>query len=288
MFAMKGSLLSRLRINGASYLISALILLLGIPLYQTLVLSPRGYAEALNSLGSGHIAAYLQWVGSYPLQFITYRLLLILAFVLLLSFPFSLFRIVVIQELMAQIEREEEWQAGQEAQEHEDTGGQEADESGESDGLPPYAWRGKGFAVIAAWAGLFGLIVYIVGAIAGTIYFVIVSHGFTARMPLPGDVAVLSNVFTLATNAAGIGLLALATLFFGAMIARSGRNLWPTIWVFFGYMALAVAALLSGSAVSVASAPAAGQAALTTPSIFLFALWMLWFGFMLVRLKPEI
>ncbi|MBV9229744.1 MAG: hypothetical protein JOZ18_10560, partial [Chloroflexi bacterium] len=58
-------------------------------------------------------------------------------------------------------------------------------------------------------------------------------------------------------------------------------------WIAFGYAALAVAALLSGSAVAVATAPAAGQAALTAPAVLLFSLWVLWFGIMLVRLKPE-
>ena len=55
----------------------------------------------------------------------------------------------------------------------------------------------------------------------------------------------------------------------------------------FGYLALAVAALLSGSAVAVASFPTQGQAVLTSPAILLFALWLLWLGIMLVRLKPE-
>ena len=61
----------------------------------------------------------------------------------------------------------------------------------------------------------------------------------------------------------------------------------PNSWLFFGYVALAIAALMSGSAVQVAFAPAAGQAALSTPAILLFALWALWFGVMVVRLKPE-
>jgi len=52
-------------------------------------------------------------------------------------------------------------------------------------------------------------------------------------------------------------------------------------------MALALAALFSASAVEVASAPGSGQGLLSTPAILLFALWVLWFGVMLVRLKPE-
>ena len=55
----------------------------------------------------------------------------------------------------------------------------------------------------------------------------------------------------------------------------------------FGYVALAIAALMSGSAVEVAFAPTTGQAILSTPAILLFALWVLWFGVMVVRLEPE-
>jgi hypothetical protein len=92
---------------------------------------------------------------------------------------------------------------------------------------------------------------------------------------------------TVITNTIGIGLLALSCLFFGAMIARSGYNLWPGTWVIFGYTALAVAALLSASAVAVASTSIEGKSPLTTPAILIFALWVLWFSIMLVRLKPE-
>jgi hypothetical protein len=149
--------------------------------------------------------------------------------------------------------------------------------------MPAYAWRGKGFAIVAAWSGLFGLIIYILGTIASTLYFIVVSNG----SPLLSTLVTPISVLSLTTNTAGIGLLALATLFFGAVIVRSGRKLWPDTWVAFGYLALAVATLLSGSAVAVASAPTQEQAALTSPAILLFALWVLWMGIMLVRLKPE-
>ena len=103
---------------------------------------------------------------------------------------------------------------------------------------------------------------------------------------VPGSFTILYSIFSLISNTLGIGLLALSTLFFGALIARRGHNLWPTVWILFGYMALAVAALLSGSAVAVAGAPST-QAVLTTPAFLLFGLWVLWLGIMLVRLKPE-
>ena len=299
---MKRSLLTRLHSNGIAYIIGALLLLLGLPLYQTLILSPAGYGDALNALTINHFASYLAWIHTHLATFILYRLFLIISFALLISFPFSLFRIIVAQEIMAQQEREHEELAaedeskdkedttinpGKEVEEDRDEAEEDRDEAeDDNDGMPPYAWRGKGFAIIAAWAGLFGLLVYVIGAIVSTLYFVIVGSNATSNIA-PTNIALLSNLFALATNTAGLGLLALATLFFGAMIARSGRNLWPTSWVAFSYLALAVAALLSGGAVGVAGAPNGGQSAFTTPSILLFALWILWLGIMLVRLKPE-
>jgi hypothetical protein len=289
---MKSSLLSRLRRNGALYLLSALLLLLGLPLYQTLVLSPRGYADVLGALAAAHFAPYLAWIHSHLAVFLLYRLLLILAFALLISFPFSLFRIIVAQEILGQEEREQEAKAvktenDEGNEEAEETEGDKDDEEVARDSMPPYAWRGKGFAVLAAWAGLFGLLIYVAGALVGSVYIAIISNGFSGEATLPPNVAAFSNFFTLATNTVGLGLLAMATLFFGAMIARSGRNLWPTSWVLFSYLALAVAALLSGEAISVAGTPTAGQSALTTPAVLLFALWILWLAIMLVRLKPE-
>ena len=266
------SLLSRLHINGICYLVGALILLLGVPLYQQLVLVPLGYSSTLAASSSGNFTPYLLWMRSYSVQFVVYRALLTIAFLLLLTLPFTLFRIIVAQEILGQQERAEETATDEQVDA----------EQLETDGMPAYAWRGKGFAVVAAWSGLFGLVAYLLGTLASTLYFVVVSHGVL----LPNTLAMPASVLSLMTNTVGIGLLALATLFLGATIARSGRKLWPDSWVAFGYLALAVAALLSGSAVAVSTAPT--QATLTSPAILLFALWVLWMGIMLVRLKPEV
>ena len=52
-------------------------------------------------------------------------------------------------------------------------------------------------------------------------------------------------------------------------------------------MALALAVLFSVSAAEVAFDPVTGQSLITTLAILLFSVWVLWFGVMLVRLKPE-
>ena len=297
---MKRSFLARLRSNGISYICGALLLLAGIPAYQAFVLAPIGYNDALAVTSAGNSAAYLVWIGGHQLSFLLYRLLLLLAFILLLSLPFSLFRVIIAQELMGQEEREAEERAendeDDEDKDNEDDAEDETEASEdeeededteETDGMPPYAWRGKGFAIIAAWSGAIGLICYLAGTLASTFYLTSISNSVASNATLSGGNVLLISIFAILTNTVGVGLLALSTLFFGAILARSGTKLWPVAWVTFGYIALVVAALFSGSAVSVASAPASGQAPLTAPAILLFGVWVLWLGVMLVRLKPE-
>jgi hypothetical protein len=278
---MKRSLLTRLRTNGAYYIIAALLLLVVIPGYQLLLLNPQGYENAIQN--PAHIASYLAWINAHSPYFMLYRLFLVTAFLCIITLPFSLFRIIVAQEIIGRQEIEKE-----EGQEESSTSENEDKDEEQANDLPPYAWRGKGFAVIAAWAGLISIIVYTLGTFASMLYFTFISRGMSATAPVPPAFSTFSSFFAILTNTAGGGLLAISTLFFGAMITRSGLRLWPGIWLAFGYVALVVAILLSINAVTVATTPVSGQAAtFASPSILLFALWVLWLGIMLVRLKPE-
>src|SRR5439155_4116879 len=122
------NLLSRLQSNGIYYLTSALILLLGVPLYQQLVLMPLGYSSALASSNAGNFTPYLLWIRSYSVQFIVYRALLEIAFLLLLTLPFTLFRIIVAQEILGQQEQAEETATDEQVDA----------EQLETDGMPAY------------------------------------------------------------------------------------------------------------------------------------------------------
>lgn len=292
---MKRTFLAKLQRSALYCLIGALLLVIGVPLYQLFVLNPAGYSDALNS-----VALTLRWINGHGLLFAVYRVLLMAGFALMLGLPFALFRIIVAQEIIGRAdmedqdhEREQEDAQPPEAEEAVDEEEQEQVEEAKEqtqenepvDGIPEFAWRGKGYAVMAAWAGLLGLIFFVAGTLASTIYLLINSASLPSS--ITGNTAPLTGLFTVLTFTVGGGLLALSCLLFGAVIARSGRRLWPDSWVFFGYVALAIAALMSGSAVQVASAPTTGQAALSTPAILLFALWALWFGVMVVKLKPE-
>ncbi|MGH2494071.1 MAG: hypothetical protein ACRDIV_05145 [Ktedonobacteraceae bacterium] len=291
---MKRTFLAKLQRSARYCLAGALLLIICVPLYQLAVLNPAGYSDALNSL-----TQTLRWISGHGLLFAGYRALLVAGFALILGLPFALFRIIVAQEIIGRADIEEHERVQEDAQppeaeelvdedeeEQEQVGEKEqAQENKSDDGMPEFAWRGKGYAVIAAWAGLFGLIFFVAGTLASTIYLLTSAASLSSHTA--GDAAPLTGLFAILTFTVGGGLLALSCLLFGAVIARSGRRLWPDAWVFFGYVALAIAALMSGSAVQVASAPATGQAVLSTPAVLLFALWVLWFAIMLVRLKPE-
>src|SRR5207249_8858995 len=104
---MKRTFLDKLHTNGVYDLIGSLLLLVGIPVYQLLILIPQGYSQALASVDRGSFTPYLVWIGNHPGQFLGYRALLIIAFAFLISLPFTLFRIIVAQEILGREEEDE-------------------------------------------------------------------------------------------------------------------------------------------------------------------------------------
>src|SRR5438876_12038321 len=105
--AMKKNFLDKLHTNGLYYLIGSLLLLIGIPTYQWLILLPQGYSNALAYASKGSFVSYLAWIGNHLGQFLGYRVLLMIAFAFLISLPFTLFRIIVAQEILGPEENEE-------------------------------------------------------------------------------------------------------------------------------------------------------------------------------------
>src|SRR5438477_11887817 len=97
--AMKRSFLSKLHTNGIYYSIGALLLLIGVPLYQYLVLLPLGYSDAITSAEGGVLPPYLSWIVNHTIAFLGYRALSIIALPALSRLPVTLFRIIVAQEL---------------------------------------------------------------------------------------------------------------------------------------------------------------------------------------------
>lgn len=274
---MKRSFLARLQRTALASLVGALFLLLVVPSLQLLVLGPQGYTVALATPQSS-----MFWIQGHTLLFLLYRLALLLGFAFLLGLPFALFRIIVAQEIVGRAELAAGEEKSADVSELE-----EATEPETENGMPAFAWRGKGFAVIAGWTGLLGLLFLAGGTLASTIFLWSSASIASAQVPVPDNFASVSSLFAILTYTIGGGLLAFSLLFFGIVITRSGRKLWPDSWVAFGYIALAIGALASGSAVQVALAPTGGQASLTTPTILLYAIWSLWFSGMVLRLRPE-
>jgi hypothetical protein len=276
---MKRTFLAKLQRNGLYCTIGALLLLFGVPLYQFLILIPSGYSNALATQSSA-----LRWINAHTLPFLGYRALLFVGFAFIISMPFTLFRIIVAQEILG---READEQEKHEQEERVQDADKDPSDNHLEDGMPAFAWRGKGFAILAAWGGLFGLLCFALGTLASTLYLVFSAASFPSIATNLENAAPSTGLFAILTYTVGGGLLALSCLFFGAVIARSGLKLWPGIWVAFAYMALALAVLFSVSAAEVALAQGNGQSFITTLAILLFAVWVFWFGIMLMRLKPE-
>ncbi len=276
---MKRTFLAKIQRNGFYCSIGALLLLAGIPLYQFLILIPSGYS---NALATQSLALY--WINTHSLLFLGYRALLFAGFAFMISMPFTLFRIIVAQELLG---RDVDEQVEDDKKEVVQDEAKDQSDNHLEDGMPAFAWRGKGFVVLAAWGGLFGLLCFALGTVASTLYLVFSAASLPTIATNLANVAPSTGLFSIFTYTVGGGLLALSCLFFGAVMARSGLKLWPGMWVAFAYMALALAVLFSVSATEVAFAPVTGQSLVTTLAILLFSVWVLWFGVMLVRLKPE-
>ncbi|HYX50816.1 MAG TPA: hypothetical protein VE843_13790, partial [Ktedonobacteraceae bacterium] len=100
---MKRTFLGKIQRNGLYCMIGALLLLIGIPLYQFIILVPSGYSIALATQNMA-----LHWISTHSLQFLGYRALLFAGFALMISMPFTLFRIVVAQEILGHDAEEQE------------------------------------------------------------------------------------------------------------------------------------------------------------------------------------
>src|SRR5215471_11004568 len=161
---MKRTFLAKLQRNGLYCTIGALLLLVGIPLYQFLILIPSGYSSALATQSLA-----LHWISTHILLFLGYRALFFAGFALIMSMPFTLFRIIVAQEILGRELDEQEEGDSKEVVEDE---AEDQPDDHQEDGMPAFAWRGKGFAVLAAWGGFFGLLCFALGTLASTPYLV--------------------------------------------------------------------------------------------------------------------
>src|SRR5437667_7204081 len=207
---MKRTFLAKLQINGLYCTIGALLLLVGIPLYQFLILIPSGYS---NALATQSLA--LHWINTQSLQFLGYRALLFAGFAFIISMPFTLFRIIVAQEILGREAEEQEEDDKEQVVQDED---KDQSDNYLEDGMPAFAWRGKGFAVLAAWGGLFGLLCFALGTLASTLYLVLSAASLPSKTINLEDTVPFTGFLAILTYTVGGGLLALSCFFFGRVL----------------------------------------------------------------------
>ncbi|HEY7984538.1 MAG TPA: hypothetical protein VID73_10230 [Ktedonobacterales bacterium] len=83
-----------MRARGVMALLAGALLLLGLPLYQGLVLAPRGYLPVAASEAHQHFAPYLLWYGHHLGADLGYRLMELAIFLLATRLPGPLRRVL--------------------------------------------------------------------------------------------------------------------------------------------------------------------------------------------------
>jgi hypothetical protein len=86
--------LAGMRARGAMALLAGALLLLGLPVYQGLVLAPSGYLAAASSASHQHYGPYLLWFAEHTVPDVGYRLLELAIFLLAAFQPGPLRRVL--------------------------------------------------------------------------------------------------------------------------------------------------------------------------------------------------
>ena len=85
---------ARVKLQGFYSLLAGLILLLGVPLYQSIILGPAGYrAPSDAAFNHADYGPLLLWISKNGGAFTVFRLLELLTFLFALRLPFALYRV---------------------------------------------------------------------------------------------------------------------------------------------------------------------------------------------------
>lgn len=80
--------LTRMRLRGGYAILAGLVLLVGVPLFQRLVLAPTGYLTAVNAVvARQQFGPLLIWAAAHPAESRLFRVLEVIPFVLALGLP---------------------------------------------------------------------------------------------------------------------------------------------------------------------------------------------------------
>lgn len=84
---------ARFKLQGIYSLLAGLLLLVGVPIYQSIVLGPAGYrAPSDAAFSHADYGPLLSWIADHSSAFIVFRILELLTFLLILRLPFALYR----------------------------------------------------------------------------------------------------------------------------------------------------------------------------------------------------
>ena len=198
--------IARLKVQGGYSLLAGLVLLLGVPLYQAVVLSPTGYQTlTATAFTQGTYGPLLLWIADHSQTFAIFRLLEFGAFLLTLRVPLALSRV-----------------------------------------LHRYGRTLARWVLIAGTAGvtIFGAMIALstfTFANAANIYSQ--STTPTARSDVLQNFQGFYGIEALAQNTLGGALLAAFLLCASLLIARTGKL--PALFVYFGLLAAALMAGLA-------------------------------------------
>jgi hypothetical protein len=85
---------ARVTLQGLYSLLAGLVLLIGVPVYQAIVLGPAGYrAPSDTAFNHADYGPLLLWISNHGGAFTVFRLLELLTFLLALRLPFALYRV---------------------------------------------------------------------------------------------------------------------------------------------------------------------------------------------------
>jgi len=87
--------LARVRLRGIYAVVAGMLLLVGVQIYQAVVLAPAGYTAAVSSISTGHtFGPYLVWLGAHGSENRALRLIEVVIFVLAATLPQQVRRVL--------------------------------------------------------------------------------------------------------------------------------------------------------------------------------------------------
>lgn len=235
--------LARLRLRGGYAILAGVLLLIGVPIFQALVLSPTGYVNAVNAIiDHQNFGPLLSWAAAHPFESRLFRVFEVIPFLLALGLPGPMRGLLWPEQ---------------------PRGGRVA------------LWAGRvGFALfaLALFIGMF------TSAASASSY--VTAQGSTARQAIALDYAGRYAIETLLSRVlGGVGV----TIFLVIINLRMVRTRQFRLW--FAYLGIVCAALQAATALLFALGPAQATTPTSGLAFIFLALWLIFAGILLVRLR---